>query len=265
VSYRVYAAFKYKQPEARLPYSEFCTYSALQRYYDYDPFKKQMYKIHKHHLESGYLERVYYEETVDADGKTDWNMIYVPGDRARREFEAFHQRKGAVGEGSEPSALGELMKRGISEAQARRLLLSLKEDQPVQAQLEWGDVLVTRSRGRIENPPGFYIYLVRENVMPPAEFIRPAEEPQVEDGRAELRAAYEEYVQQLAAQYLAERYSSEAYEQLIDAKGREVKQQYRVAESWSKEQLREVAEGLVRRQAAGEAPVIGFDEFCRQR
>lgn len=266
VSYRIYAAFKYKQAEARLPYSEFCTYSALQRYYDYDPFKKQMYKIHKRHLESGYLERVYYEETLDADGKPDWNMIYVPGDRARREFEAFHQRRTAVGEGSDAEpALAELMKRGISEAQARRLLLSVKEDQPVQAQLEWGDVLVTRSRGRIENPPGFYIYLVRENVQPPAEFIQPPEERQVEDSRVELRAAYEEYVQEQAAQYLAGRYSSEEYEQLIDAKGREVKQQYRVAETWSKEQLREVAEGLVRRQTAGEAPVIGFDEFCRGR
>jgi len=265
VSYRVYAAFKYKQGEARLPYSEFCTYSALQRYYEYDPFKKQMYKIHKHHLESGYLERVYYEETIDADGKPDWNMIYVPGDRARREFEAFHQRRVSAGEGSEEAPLlGELLKRGISEAQARRLLLSLAADQPVQAQLEWGDVLVTRSRGRIENPPGFYIYLVRENVQPPPEFVMPPQERQVEDSPQELRAAYEEYVQEQAAAHLAQRYSAEEYDQLIDAKGREVKQQYRIAETWSKEQLREVAEGLVRREASAEAPIMAFDEFCRR-
>jgi hypothetical protein len=266
VSYRVYAALKYGQSEAKLAYSEFCTCSALQRYFDYDPFKKQMYKIHKRHLESGYLERVYYQETQDADGQPDWNMIYVPGDRARREFEAFHQRRQSLGEGtvSDSPVLGELLKRGISESQARRLTLSLKDGQPVQAQLEWGDVLVTRSRGRIENPPGFYIYLVRENVMPPVEFVRSPGEPQIEDDRVEQRAAYNDYVQGQAAQYLQKRYGSEEYERLIEAKGREVKQQYRVAETWSKEQLREVAEGLVRRQVAGEAPVMGFDEFCKK-
>jgi 16S rRNA C967 or C1407 C5-methylase (RsmB/RsmF family) len=104
---------------------------------------------------------------------------------------------------------------------------------------------------------------VRENVMPPVEFVRSPEEHQVEDARVEQRTAYDEYVQAQAAEYLEKRFGSEEYERLIEAKGREVKQQYRVAETWSKEQLREVAEGLVRRQVAGEAPVMGFEEFCK--
>jgi hypothetical protein len=55
ISYRMFAALKYKHPYARLSYSDYCTFSAQQRYFDYDHFKKQMYKVHVRHIRSGYL------------------------------------------------------------------------------------------------------------------------------------------------------------------------------------------------------------------
>jgi hypothetical protein len=60
VSRRIFAALKYQHAEAKLLYSEYCTYSAQQRYFNYDQFKKQMYKIHRPHLTSGYLKTVRY-------------------------------------------------------------------------------------------------------------------------------------------------------------------------------------------------------------
>jgi len=92
LSYKLFAALKYQYPHAKLLYSEYCTFSAQQRYADYPHVKKQMYKVHKPHLASGYLESVRYEATTDEDGRPDWVMTYVPGPKARAEYAAFNAR-----------------------------------------------------------------------------------------------------------------------------------------------------------------------------
>ena len=106
ISYKVFAALKYGHPEAKLSYSEYCTFAAQQRYPDYTHVKKQMYKIHKPHLTSGYLERVRYEATTDADGHPDWMMAYIPGPKARAEYAAFNTGpgRGAVRPATGPQA-----------------------------------------------------------------------------------------------------------------------------------------------------------------
>jgi len=92
ISYKLFAALKYGHAEARLLYSEYCTFAAQQRYLDYDHVKKQMYKVHKPHLTSGYVARVRYQATTDAEGHPDWVMYYVPGLKARAEYAAFNGR-----------------------------------------------------------------------------------------------------------------------------------------------------------------------------
>jgi hypothetical protein len=92
LSYRVYAALASRRPEARISYSDYCAFSAQQRYFDYNHFKKQMYKIHRLHVQSGYLKTVSYAATTDDEGKTDWMMSYVPGPRAEAEFKTFSAR-----------------------------------------------------------------------------------------------------------------------------------------------------------------------------
>jgi len=105
VSRRMFAALKYQHAEAKLPYSEYCTYSAQQRYFDYDRFKKQMYKIHRPHLASGYLKAIRYQQSIDAEGNMDWIMLYMPGPKAKAEYQTF-TRSGRVIEAS-PEAIGE--------------------------------------------------------------------------------------------------------------------------------------------------------------
>jgi len=92
VSYQIFAAIKHHHSYAKLRYSEFCTCAPQQRYYDYDHFKKQMFKIHKPHLTSGYLKSITYESTTDAEGKPDWLMLYVPGDKALAEYKTFNHK-----------------------------------------------------------------------------------------------------------------------------------------------------------------------------
>jgi hypothetical protein len=95
LSYRVFAALNGKgDSEARISYSDYCMFSAQARYFDYEHFKKQMWKIHRPHLKSGYLKASRYTATTDAGGNPDWMMHYVPGPKAHAEFRAFSARKG---------------------------------------------------------------------------------------------------------------------------------------------------------------------------
>jgi hypothetical protein len=93
LSYKIFAAFTNSHSVAVLPYSDFCTFSAQTRYYDYEPFRKQMYKIHKPHLDSGYIANLEYKDSKDDEGKRDWLMCYKPGPKARQEYETFNNRK----------------------------------------------------------------------------------------------------------------------------------------------------------------------------
>jgi hypothetical protein len=91
VSFKVFAALANGYPSAKLLYSEYCVYSAQMRYFDYDRFKKQMYKVHQPHLKSGYLAKVSYEE-VKGGAEQDWLMVYTPGRKAEAEYRQFSRR-----------------------------------------------------------------------------------------------------------------------------------------------------------------------------
>ena len=66
----------------------------------------------------------------------------------------------------------ELTHRGVSEKKARELLTNLKPGQEVIDQLEYVDSLIANDhRGRLENPPGLYVFYVRDNVAVPRLFL----------------------------------------------------------------------------------------------
>ncbi len=292
VSYKMFAALKHQQPQAKLAYSDFCTCSAIQRYFDYDHFKKQMYKIHKPHLDSGYLAKISYQHTVDGAGNPDWVMLYDPGPRARAEFQTFQKRTGAgptpaaalensinneppepveaqvstMREVPEGALEQELMKRGVSQQQARKLLGKTAAGQMVAEQIYWGDRLVQENRGRIYNPPGFYIYLIRENVLPPAEFLAESVPPETALNMQSAKDpeqlhAYEEYRREEIEHYIANHYSPAKYEEVIVQIEKRVQKQYRSAALWRPENLREVAAGLLRQEVAGRITFISPSDF----
>jgi hypothetical protein len=93
VSYRIYAALKYNHPKAKLLYSEYCTYSAQQRHDNFERVRVQMYRVHKPHLESGYIEKVEFQMTMDGEGKPDWVIFYIPGAKAKAEYDTFNSKQ----------------------------------------------------------------------------------------------------------------------------------------------------------------------------
>jgi hypothetical protein len=72
----------------------------------------------------------------------------------------------------EYNVVSELEKRGVGGADARKLLASLQPGQPVLDQLEYGDLQIEQAKGKITNPPGFYISLLQRNIPIPSTFDR---------------------------------------------------------------------------------------------
>lgn len=159
LSFPMYGALSNDRSRAKLLYSDFCLFAPVTRYFEYDPVKKQMGKIHKWHRESGYIVKVQFIETQDAEGRPDWEMLYVPGPKALAEFQTFSRRgAGKRISTSSPSAdtpapppvqttldladadaglLAELTGRGIIEKKACELLAAAKPGQEILDQLEY--------------------------------------------------------------------------------------------------------------------------------
>lgn len=170
ISYRIFAALKYGHETAKITYSEYCIFSAQMRYFDYDHFKKQMYKIHRPHLKSSYLAKVSFTETRDEDGKLDWEMHYTPGQAAKEEYETFSKKRAALAaeDGVDEGILAKLMVRGIAESEARRLLQGCAPNQRIEDQIEWVDYLfATSPPGKFTSPAGFLFTFIERNLPVP--------------------------------------------------------------------------------------------------
>ena len=93
ISYQIFAALKHDNPRAKYLYSDLCKYAPLNRYYEWEKVKKQLYKIHQPHKASGYIKAIEFEQIQDSEGKADWLMWYTPGRKAKHEFREFTTRK----------------------------------------------------------------------------------------------------------------------------------------------------------------------------
>lgn len=205
LSSRMYATLGSNNREAKISYSYFCQRAPLTRHRDYQSFKSQMYKIQKPLKEAGYIQTARWEERKAPDGSIDWMMCYAPGPLAKAEYNEFNPTKNQIpvepGLNLAPmpknqeaavidyDVLAELAKRGIGEADARQILSSLPPGQPVIDLLEYGDYLIARKRGKIENPPGFYISLLQRKVPVPASFLSSRQAKEIEAANLARRQA----------------------------------------------------------------------------
>jgi len=300
LSFQIFAALKNRRSEAKLTYSEYCTFAPQQRYYQLWEVKRQMSPIHRIHLESGYLKDVRYEPRTDAEGTPDWEIFYTAGPKARAEYQAFIRRTRAQQQEAElylseqapesgvaagpseaaPPAeqpvesplLLELTRRGVSATRARKLLSELAPNQQVMDQLEWGDFLIAQNPSGFRNPPGFYISLIRDNVIPPDSFEnsrRRQEREERERARQQwlfeeqqLRFEYEHYLTEEKDRYIREHLSQEHYQELLEAKRKRFKRQY---PHLPEQTLTEMAHGAIRGEIESQVSFLSFQEWKRQQ
>lgn len=291
LSYRFYNALRFENANAsKMAYSEYCAYAAQQRYFDYEHFKKQMFKVHQPHRKSGYLKSVTYEPAQDAQGRPDWIMRYVPGDKAINEYEFFTgksavlepkmaRRKLRAGQEQDPSVdsglLEELLRRGIDEKHARVLLSKTAEGQDVMAQLEYVDYkLAIAPQGVYRNPPGLYVSVIRDNEAVPENFE--AARKRKDNGEApvtpitedsadmEVEALYADYRRRHVDQYIRQRLSGEEYESMLTELKQNYVKQYRNAAQWPEDTLHSIAVNAAAVELGRRIPMATLEEFCRQ-
>jgi hypothetical protein len=201
LSYQMYAALKNDRPRAKLRYSELCTYAPLARQYQWNHAGSQLARIHAPHLKSGYLAAIEFQDTVDADGRPDWLMLYTPGPKARSEYRAFTRRGGPTVLAAEPFALSpaptlpapgpspletELIGRGITPAMAGELVRNHGEEK-VRAQIEQLDWLVETKLKKVADPAAWLVAAIRNGHAAPKGFVSKAER----ERREEVRRAQE--------------------------------------------------------------------------
>jgi hypothetical protein len=167
--------------------------------------------------------------------------------------------------------LAELMRRGIAETHARKILADISPDQPVLTQLEWGDLQVQQSDGKITNPAGFYVSLVTGNVMPPPTFETQVqrkareenEQRREEERRAqqELETEYDWYCESEVERYIASLDPAEVAA-LLEAKRRDYREKYK---SLSAETNDRFAERETKFELRKRAPLHTIEEFKASR
>ena len=226
LSYHVFAALKQGQPRARMRYSEFCRHAPQTRYTGWGPMRKQMAKVHAPHLGSSYLAGVAFEATTDRAGSPDWMMVYMPGPKARAEFQAFTRKGGPVprdlplalfeptpepepkpGPEPAPASTGlekELVDRGVTRGVAAELVRDVPEDR-IRRQVEVVDWLGETKPKRVKDLGAYLAEAIRKDFAPPAGFRSRAER-----AAAEATARAEQDRQELARQAKAREREAEA-------------------------------------------------------
>lgn len=187
LSYQMYAALRYDRPRAKLTYSEFCAHAPQTRHLKWERARLQMYKVHRLHLQSGYIAEVHYQETIDHDGQLDWVMLYKPGPKALAEFRAFTKRGGpnvleieAI-DTPQPMIVPEitrleqeLIERNITPTIAAELVRWNAEEK-IRAHMERIDWLVEKKPEKVEDPAAYLVGAIRNDYAAPKGFVSKAE------------------------------------------------------------------------------------------
>ena len=294
LSFQIYGAIAGARARAKMLYSDYCKYAPQVRYGDFDHVKKQMYKLHVTHREAGYITKVDYQNTTDTEGNADWEMFYTPGPKAFAEYHAFtnrhlpHMRMPEAPQARaeqrnpvqatlalalyHPQLLTELTSRGIAEGKARELLNQLKPGQEVMDQIEYVDSLIAKDKRRkIENPPGLYVYYLRDNISPPTDFwsSRKAklhdDAQQVKNAELARRARREiEYDDYRTAEItrFAEALDADEYKQIFNDCRRINRSMFKLM---TEQQIDDLTHGTVRveLEKSGRVQLISFEEWLR--
>ena len=177
ISTDIFVALNKRLPHAKRRYSDYCTFHPQKRYTAFSDMKRQMNRLHKKHVEQGYIETPWYEKTTDETGQIDWWIFYKPGKKAREEHRQFRGKKLPETKpkqiiSSDDQLVIELVKRGITEATAQDLVKQFPDN--IQNQINYFDFLVESHSEKVsQNPAGFLRTSIEKNYNAPANYISP--------------------------------------------------------------------------------------------
>jgi Replication initiator protein A len=115
-------------------------------------------------------------DLVRVSSGPDFKLVLCPGKRllSLEHFAgAVNPEARAELEASLPGWIHELVARGVAERKARQLAMDVPEFQPVLDQIEYAEYLIqqdSRSRKKIANPAGFFVWAIESNLSVPETF-----------------------------------------------------------------------------------------------
>lgn len=165
-----------------------------------------------------------------------------------------------------PALIEELVKRNVVESQAKKLLRAVTPSQPVEDQIEYIDSII--AKGRIDNPPGFYVAMLKSNIPVPDTFetsarrrlreARERERVESEVREFQQREQYEGYVRSEVDRYVLEELPEGRFDSLVKAKVLVCRKNYPNVPHTT---MMEIAESIVRREIRDNLPLLTFGEF----
>jgi len=264
-------------------YSDLCSLLGLQRFKALSRIKQQFGPSLDDLKDKGFLSTWDLAKTTD---ETDYKLCLWAGSAfvsAADIRAADNPDKAALLSARQGEVLRALVERGVREDRARQLLIDLPEEQPALDQIEWGDMEIKRkerTREPIQNPPGFYVYLLACNYPVPASFETThnrmlrvqaqqrdmesrTREAQRELETYERRERYEAFLIAETDAHMKAKMAQPAIEQRVRDHMMRIQEgapQYR----WPEPTLRGFALRKLREDVAAELDLPSFEEFTRQ-
>ena len=264
-------------------YSDLCSLLGLQRFKALSRIKQQFGPSLDDLKDKGFLSTWDLAKTTD---ESDYKLCLWAGSAfvsAADIRAADNPDKAALLSARQGEILRALVDRGVREDRARQLLIDLPEEQPALDQIEWGDMEIKRkerTREPIQNPPGFYVYLLACNYPVPASFETThkrmlREQAQQRDMESRTREAqreletyerrerYEAFLTAETNAHMKSKMAQPAIEQRVRDHMMRIQEgapQYR----WPEPTLRGFALRKLREEVAAELDLPSFEEFTRQ-
>lgn len=251
-------------------YADICQLLNIRQYEHLSKIKEVLGPSLDELVTAGYLATWSIERRILSD---DFKLSVTHGAKFFRDREL---RAAIDKSDANSSILEELERRGIAQATARQVLASIPDDQPIIDQIEWGDHLIHTSRaGTFRNPAGFYVYLLRNAILPPKTFessrLRSARQQalQSESSAAsenlQLENDYTEYRNEVVECARRRQYPGELLARKVAEIISEICLQSPEAGNWLPVRLEELALQRLNAEIAKTVPLIALEEFVEHR
>jgi len=76
--------------------------------------------------------------------------------------------------------VAELVRRGIEDGSARKCVAGLSAELPILDILEWADAQIAKRPESFDNPPGFYVSVLKKGKQPPPDFLTSCKAREIE-------------------------------------------------------------------------------------
>jgi hypothetical protein len=238
------------------------------RYYPGEAAKESIGRIlsYRYRQRPGEKERITVR-TSDSSGEKERISTRTPRARVKKQPALGHDEV-------DERLVAELTNRGILQSEAVRIVdsLDLRPEEHLSDILDWGDHLIRQAGpGKIYNPSGFYIHLVKQRAFPPASFEtsrkhRLRQEAQqvmaqtVQD-EAKIKLAYDDYITAQIDVYVAQ--NPEQFQEILEAKRQHLKD-HKALGLWDDEIITRMSVPAARSETLKNIGAATFASFTAQ-